>query len=329
MLVMGPQMAAEALSLSEGVPAALSYAMLINIGIQKILDLDKSSNSAEKSRKHALMVNAYELEPAFAAHKIVETLRENNVYKEWLVELFGSLPSLYSMSSSRQKQGGSMVEKLSSLHEKGMLLVYTHYDTILDVQMGTAPVLLGDEEAVRSWAASQTRGLLHVHGMFSKPDSVSYDCVDYRRLVGETPGGQILKDVFRARSVIFAGFDGEFYDPFLPKFARTFLSQEHPPPLLLSAAPKVTNLTEAFLNLKVTQLAQLDRLLIPQAPAAYLGKMEGRFVEDIEEERRWEGKFVEDIEARRWEVVACRMRNLMTLRNGVCSGDQGEGGGFE
>jgi len=275
-IVMGPQMAAEALSLSEGVPAALSYAMLVNIGIQRVLELDKMSGSMDISRKHTLLANAYELEPAFAAYKVVETLKEKNEYKEWLTELFGSLPSLHSISSSRQKkENSSIVETLRALQEKGVLLVYTHYDTILDVQMRTAPVLLQDAEEVRNWATSYKHGILHVHGIFSQPESVFYDCVDYSRLVGDTPAGQALKDVLKGRSVIFAGFDGEFYDPFLPKFSRTFLSHEHPPPLLLSAAPKVTNLTETFLNLRVTQLKQLDKLIVPRPPAAYLGESKG------------------------------------------------------
>lgn len=270
-LVMGPQLAAAALSLSEGVPAALSYGMLINIGIHKILDVEKNTSNSERSRKHTLLVSAYELEPAFAANKIVETLREQGVYQQWLTDLFGSLLSL---PTTKQKQGGGdgVIEKLASLQKKGVLLVYTYYDTILDVELGTTPVVLGEDESVRSWASSQTPGILHVHGVFSKPDSVSCDCVDYRRLIGDTPGGHILKEVCRERSVIFVGFDGEFYDPFLPKFARTFLSPQHPPPLLLSAAPKVTPL-DAFLSLRVAQLTELDKLIIPTPPASHLGEL--------------------------------------------------------
>lgn len=268
-LVMGPQLAAAALSLSEGVPAALSYGMLINIGIHKMLDIQKNSNSSsnnERSHKHTLLVSAYELEPAFAANKIVETLREHGVYQQWLADLFGSLLSL---PTTMQKQGGEggVIEKLASLQEKGVLLVYTYYDTILDEGLGTTPVVLGEEESVRNWA-SQTPGILHVHGVFSKPDTVACDCVDYRRLVGETPGGHILKEVCHERSVIFVGFDGEFYDPFLPKFARTFLTAQRPPPLLLSAAPKVTTL-DAFLSLRIAQLTELDKLIVATPPASH------------------------------------------------------------
>ena len=271
-LVMGPQLAAAALSLSEGVPAALSYGMLINIGIHKMLDIENISNSnSERSHKHTLLVSAYELEPAFAANKIVETLREHGIYQQWLADLFGSLLSLPTTVQKHGGEGG-VIEKLASLQEKGILLVYTYYDTILDEGLGTTPVVLGEDESVRSWA-SQTPGILHVHGVFSKPDTVACDCVDYRRLVGETPGGHILKEVCHERSVIFVGFDGEFYDPFLPKFARTFLTAQRPPPLLLSAAPKVTTL-DPFLSLRVTQLTELDKSIIHAPPASHLGEEE-------------------------------------------------------
>ena len=268
-LVIGPQLAAAALSLSQGVPAALSYGMLINIGMQKMLDLEKNSSSnSERSHKHTLLVSAYELEPAFAANKIMETLREQGLYQQWLTDLFDGLLSL--PTTAQKGKGGGVVEKLTSLREKGVMLVYSYYDTILDVGMGTTPVMLGDKESVQSWATG-TPGILHVHGVFSNPDSVSCDCVHYQKLVGDTPGGQILKGVCQGRSVVFVGFDGEFYDPFLPKFARTFLSAHHFPPLLLSAAPKV-NMMEAFLTLRVAELTELNKLIVATPASSHLGE---------------------------------------------------------
>ena len=266
-LVMGPQLAAAALSLSEGVPAALSYAMLIDIGVQKMLEVEARKSVEERSRKHSLLVNAYELEPAFAACKVVESLREHGVYQQWLNNLFGSLLSLPT-----QKRVGGLVDRLLSLQERGALLVYTYYDTILDVALKTSPIFLGDKEAVRGWASYQKIGLLHVHGVYSQPDSVCCDCVNYKKLVGEAPGGHILKEVCRNRSVIFIGFDGEFYDPFISKFARTFLCPSHPPPLLLSSlAAKLPSL-DTFLMLKVSQLANLDQIFLLSSPMSQLGE---------------------------------------------------------
>lgn len=265
-LVLGSQLAAAALALSEGVPAALSYAMVVEIGMQKMLELDGIEKLEERARKQSLMLNAYELEPSFAASKVVDSLREHGIYKKWLEELFGSLLSL-----PVQRHQVAVVETLRSLQEKGVLLVYTYYDTILDAALKTSPVFLNDEAAVRSWASRQTPGLLHVHGVYTHPDSVRCDCVDYRQLVGESCGAPLLREVCRNRNVVFLGFDGEFFDPFLFKFSRAFLSPSQPPPLLLSLAPKLPSL-DIFLTLKIPQLSNLDRVFISSAPVPRLGE---------------------------------------------------------
>lgn len=264
-LVLGSQLAAAALSLSEGVPAALSYAMVVEMGMQKMLELEGAEN-VEKARKQSLMLSAYELEPSFAASKVVDCLKEHGFYQKWLEELFGSLLTL-----PVHKNQGGVVGKLHSLQEQGALLVYTYYDTILDSAFHTVPVLLDDEEVVRSWAAHQTPGLLHVHGIYSKPESMQCDCVNYRQLVGDAAGGHVLREVCRSRSVIFLGFDGEFYDPFLFKFSRAFLSSSQPPPLLLSLAPKQPSL-ENFLTLRIPQLNNLENIFIPLSPVSRLGE---------------------------------------------------------
>lgn len=263
-LVLGSQMVAAALALSEGVPAALSYAMVVDIGVQKMLQLEGVERLEEKSRRQTLLLSAYELEPSFAASKVVESLREHGVYQQWLDEMFGSLLTL-----PVQKGPGGVVETLRALQDRGALLVYTYYDTVLDTALNTPPVFLQDEDAVRSWSSRQSPGLLHVHGVFSRPDSVCCDCVNYRRLVGEACGGQLLREACRNRTVVFAGFDREFFDPFLTKFSRTFLGPSHPPPLLLSSC--LTSL-EPFLALRVPQLANLDRLFLCSSPMPRLGE---------------------------------------------------------
>lgn len=265
-LVLGSQLAAGALALSEGVPAALSYAMVVEIGMQKMLELEGVSKVEDKARKQSLMLSAYELEPSFAASKVVDSLREHGVYQKWLDELFGSLLSL----PIHRNQGG-VVSTLNALQEKGALLVYTYYDTILDAALNTPPILLSDEAAVRGWATHRTSGLLHVHGAHSQPDSVKCDCVNYRQLVGEASGGQILREVCRNRCVVFLGFDSEFFDPFLFKFSRAFLSSSQTAPLLLSLAPKLP-LLENFLTLRIPQLANLERIFISSSPVSRLGE---------------------------------------------------------
>ena len=272
-LVLGPQLTAASLALKDGVPAALSYKVLIEAGVQKTLELETFHSNEEKQRKQTLLANAYELDPAFVGSYMVEALKTYGIYDQWLLEVFSSLHN-----TPVQRGTSSVVDQLLMLQEKGTLLVYTYYDTILDQAMGTAPVLLESEENVHNWALRRTQGLLHVHGVYSRPQSVCCDCVNYNKLVGDSKGGSILRDVCKTRSVIFLGFGSRFYDPFLAKFASTFICsiQTYMPSIVLSSTGKLLN-HPALMMLKTSHTENLDKVLLPK-PLLRPGKIAGNLL---------------------------------------------------
>ena len=256
-LVLGPQVAAECLASPSRPPPALSYNMLLEAGVQKMLDLENDLSNEEKIRKRTLLVNAYELDPSFVGNVVVNSLKRSESYTQWLEESFSTLSNLSHASNQ-------FVEKLHALQKMGILMIYTYYDVVLDRTLGTPPILMENEEEVQSWANRQTRGILHVHGVHSKPESVCCDCVNYEQIIGGSKSGQFLKDLCKSKTVIFAGFDGEFYDPFMPKFSSTFVdtATARHPPLLLSCLAKIPN-TVSFLTLRIPQMASLERVLLP------------------------------------------------------------------
>lgn len=259
-LVLGPQIAAASLALKDlGAPAALSYSMLFEGGMQKMLELESFQSKEEKIRKQSLLAGAYELEPSFVANKVVESLRSHERYEQWLSEMFSSLYNLPVYSGPN-----SVVEDLKQLQEKGVLLVYTYYDMILDRGMDTAPILM-EEDDVKNWGSRKVPGILHVHGVHSRPDTVMCDCVNYDKIVAETNAGRRLREICRNRTVLFIGFDGRFYDPFLPKIASSFLSgpQTHSTALLLTFSGGVTNPT-GLLKVKLSSMVGgLSKFLVP------------------------------------------------------------------
>ena len=259
-LVLGPQIAAASLALKElGAPAALSYSTLFEVGMQKMLELDPSQSKEEKIRKQTLLAGAYELEPSFVANKVVESLRSHDKYEQWLTDMFSSLYNLPVHSGPN-----SVVEDLKHLQEKGVLLVYSYYDMILDHAMDSAPILM-EEEDVKNWGSHKMPGILHVHGVHSHPSSVMCDCVNYDKVVVDTNAGRRLKEICRNRTVLFIGFDGRFYDPFLPKFASNFLSgaQAHSTALLLTFTGSVTN-HPSLLKVKLSSnVGGICKFLVP------------------------------------------------------------------
>ena len=257
-LVLGPQIAAASLALKElGAPASLSYSTLMEVGMQKMLELDASQSVEEKLRKQSLLASAYELEPSFVANKVVESLRSHDKYEQWLSDMFSSLYSLPVHSGPN-----SVVEDLKHLQEKGVLLIYSYYDMILDRAMDTAPLLM-EEEDVKNWASRKAPGFLHVHGVHSRSSTVMCDCVNYDKVIAETSAGRRLREICKSRTILFIGFDGRFYDPFLPKFASSFLNGAQSTALLLTFNGSVTN-HPAFLKVKLSSnFMSMGKFLVP------------------------------------------------------------------
>lgn len=259
--VLGPQLAVQYLEQgTRATPRLLSYKGLVEAGVRRVLEAESFANSEEKVRREMLLSNVYELEPAFAAFKIVESLKTHRCYEQWVSEVFSSLRSIPSVRGSN-----ACVDHLLALQEKGVLLAYTHYDTVLDTALNTSPVLLENEEAVRNWAARRTSGLLHIHGVHSIPATMKWDCVSYGSTVGDCAGGKVLKELCKTRNVIFIGFDGDHFDPFLPKFVSTFCSLSQVPskcPLMLTSTPTPAT-TSAFLSLKLPPGTGPDQVLYP------------------------------------------------------------------
>ena len=271
-LVLGPQIAAASLALKDlGAPTALSYSMLFEVGMQKMLELDSFHSKEEKLRKQSLLAAAYELDPSFVANKVVESLRSHEKYEQWLSEMFNTLYSLPVHDGPN-----SVVEDLKQLQEKGVLLVYTYYDMILDRAMDTSPILM-EEEDVKGWGSRKVPGILHVHGVHSRPGTVMCDCVNYDKVVAETNAGRKLKEICRNRTVLFIGFDGQFYDPFVPKFVNSFINglQTHSTALLLTFSGSVINHPD-LLKVKLSSMVgSLCKFLVPNLSSYKPGSLIG------------------------------------------------------
>ena len=265
--VLGPQIAAHYLVASglasTAIPAVMSHRGLVEAGIRKLMDVDTFEKPEDKQRKEALLKSAYELDPSFPAYKIAERLRELGVYEQWLAEVFSPVANRPAMLGYN-----STLDHLITLQRQGLLLAYTHYDPVLTGSQRFRPVHMESTEGVRGWATSARSpavpsGLLYLHGSCGLPSSMKWDALPYASEIGDSPGGKMLKEVCRNRSVIFAGFDADFFDPLLHKFCSTFLpSTVCSPPLLLTSQPGRIQPLASVLTVGVSQLV-LEKVLIP------------------------------------------------------------------
>lgn len=246
LLVLGPQITSLCLSESRKVPSSpqassplgfLSHRALAESCIRRALDLEDPEQDGARERRELLLRNAYELDPAFAMNKAMESLRERNGSERWLEEAFSPCRELgLELESSRTLQ------HLYQLRRKGVRLLYTHYDDTLARALGLPVVLPDDgEEEVRRWAQGFP-ALLHLHGVHTRPDSVKIDCICYKSEVGLGRAADVIREQFQSRMSLFIGYDSShFLDPFLSKVVSTFATPSVMPtslPLLLSLSRK-------------------------------------------------------------------------------------------
>ena len=194
-------------------------------GIQRALELEEFESSAERQHKEHLLQSAYELEPGFAAYKVVETLRCHDQYEEWLGELF------HSSSDQTLNRDNGLLNHLQSLQRQGARLVYTHYDEVLANALGLAPVTPDDEQQLRRWAEGLP-ALLHIHGAISKLDSLKLACVAYDGTI--TSAHHLIQAQFQHRTVVVLGMGDANYGPLLSKLLGALAAPRSSLPIILT-----------------------------------------------------------------------------------------------
>ena len=269
LLVLGPQITAQCLSEnreSTAHPSFLEYRSIVEKGIKKSLELDNLTTNEAIRRKEMLLLNAYELEPSFAANKVMETLKEHNEYASWMKEM-----SLNSKDYQFDGNQSPTLQYILSLRREGARLIYTHYDDLMARALGLPVVLMEDDESARKWSQGFP-ALLHVHGVFSRPQSLKMDCLCYKTQVGEGKSADIVREQFQSRAVIFLGFDEPFIDPLLPKMLSTFAGPSTMPssfPLLLSCC--VSNTVPVSGGCLMLKMQKLDLNLVLKVSSKSLG----------------------------------------------------------
>ncbi len=274
--VLGPQIAAQCLEFlaSNGertaaisAPPALSYKGLVELGVQKLLEVESFASNGERARRETLLMNTYELEPCFAANKVTESLRAHRLFESWVTQVFSSLQVPQAIRKGMAAH--PTIKYLLALQAKGLRLAYSHYDTVLATALGELPVLLENEDGVRRWyhnsRTSGGGGLLYLHGLHAFPASMKWDCVSYPSGVGDSPGAKVLKEVCKNKMVMFIGFDGDFFDPFLPKFASSFCDPLKVPPLFVTFCPPSPGNSSSLKGLLTLQLQHgfsLERAIV-------------------------------------------------------------------
>ena len=190
---------------------ALDLRSMINEGISLLLDSEHLPNEAERAERELLYRNAFVVEPL---KKMTSGLQQCGRYGEWLSNCFKLHPMANKMLPT--------LSYLKELEERGCLLVYTGCDDVL-CKISNLNLLL-PEDAVE-WSNGSLKGIMNVHGVYWKPDSLQLKCEVYED--PRHPARSAMEHMvmtFREKYIISLGFCGQLDNPMLINFTRTFLT---------------------------------------------------------------------------------------------------------
>lgn len=195
---------------------AVNVKGMVNEGLSILMESRQFQSEPERAESEQLYRNALEVEPLM---KLSTSMQQCGRYSEWLERCF-SLGAV-------QARAPSILTHLAELQDSGALLVYTGCDDALCKLSGLQVLVADREETVIQWRKGQLKGIMHVHGVYWKPESVQLNCDVYKTL--NHPARTALEQlgsVFRERFVFSLGVcdTGQLDNPMMAVFTRTFLT---------------------------------------------------------------------------------------------------------
>jgi SIR2-like protein len=103
------------------------------------------------------------------------------------------------------------IEALVSLD---LPIVTTNYDSLIAQVAGRQSITWKDVSTTHAAIRGEERGhVVHLHGLWSRPDTVILGIRDYEQILGHQPSQSMLRALQSLRSVLFVGFGAGLTDP--------------------------------------------------------------------------------------------------------------------
>ncbi|WP_082331088.1 SIR2 family NAD-dependent protein deacylase [Kocuria palustris] len=137
---------------------------------------------------------------------------------------------LNDVFSSAQAEYPELAELIESLE---CPIATTNYDTLIESALGwkNAPTLVGDSDAALRIFRSEERGVVHLHGVWSNPDSVVFSQQDYEEFTKNQKSLNLRNAAYAMKSFIFIGQGSGVMDPgftqLKQQWAEMFESSRH------------------------------------------------------------------------------------------------------
>lgn len=190
-----------AISATGGEQAA-SWNGLLESGIARCVDLDKSLEGAWETQRRADLNSTDASDKLDVAQQITQELKAHPgaQYGKWLRDTVGGLKSA----------SPGIVQVLSDF---GVPLFTTNYDSLLEEVSGRDVATWNDLTHIQEEVQDPGRYIIHLHGHWKKQDSIVFGYKSYADAIGDSSSQAVLRSLMAVKSIVFVGFGAGLADP--------------------------------------------------------------------------------------------------------------------
>lgn len=112
------------------------------------------------------------------------------------------------------------LDALRELHEAGVVLLTTNYDDLLSEATGLPPVTWDQHDEFLQVMNRERAGILHIHGHWSRPDSVVLGRTSYNRILDDENFQSAFRSLWLERLWMYVGCGDGLDDPNLGRLLK-------------------------------------------------------------------------------------------------------------
>jgi hypothetical protein len=133
-------------------------------------------------------------------------------------KLGGSDGILYARWFEKTFQGqkarnGPMREAINSLAKNRVPIATLNYDTLLERATKSHPIHMKEPKRVMDWARRDTNDILHLHGVWTHPDTCVFGMTDYTAATEDAFRANLQKALSSLSTIVFIGCGDTLRDP--------------------------------------------------------------------------------------------------------------------
>ncbi|MCB9609833.1 MAG: SIR2 family protein [Polyangiaceae bacterium] len=218
-LLVGSGVSVASVEVTAGEDNVASWPGLIHSGLRRAKDLGQLEE--RRAQLYAQLVDGMVPGDMIkAAETVTEALGGpgGGEYRRWLRETVGAL------TADRR-------ELLDAVVGLGAPMMTTNYDDLLSEVSGLRALPWTEASEVERWLHGDQEGVFHLHGHWSRPESVVLGAGSYEDVLRDGPAQNLLRAIRTMKSLVFIGCGGTTGDPNLGKLlawsGRNFAGSEY------------------------------------------------------------------------------------------------------